>query len=132
MFWRATLAIAALYYVTVPPAERAATESHLRDTAAGLPAQVVSLCQANPAACASLVQQASSGLAGGVIMPATVPHPASPPALATAPATSPAMAPAPPTAAQAAAAETVTPRQLVEHAPLPPRRPALLRSQKGA
>lgn len=127
MFWRATLAIAALYYVTVPPAERAATESQLRESAAGLPAQVVSLCQANPAACASLVQQASGGLAGGITTLATVPHPALAPALAPAPAAVPAA-----TAAPLASGEPVPPRQLVEHAPLPPRRPALLRSQKGA
>jgi hypothetical protein len=137
MFWRATLAIAALYYVTVPPAERAATESQLRASAAGLPAQVVSLCQANPAACASLVQQASSGLTGGITTLATVPPLASPaasaaasvPASASVPA--PAAAPASP-ATPPASAYAVPPRQLVEHAPLPPRRPALLRSQNGA
>lgn len=145
MFWRATLAIAALYYVTVPPAERAATESQLRASAAGLPAQVVSLCQANPAACASLVQQASGGLTGGITTPATVPHPAAAAALTAAPASSSApasslalvsslaLATAPAsTAPSLASTEPVPPRQLVEHAPLPPRRPALLRSQKGA
>ncbi len=119
IFWRATLAIAALYYVTVPPAERAATESQLRETAAGLPAQVVSLCQANPAACASLVQQASGGLTGGITTLATVPHPA--PAAVTAPASA---LPAP--------GDAALPRQLVDHAPLPPRRPALMRGQNGA
>lgn len=60
MFWRATLAIAALYYMTVPPAERLATGDSLREAAARVPAEAVSFCTAQPARCLALARQAEA------------------------------------------------------------------------
>jgi len=103
MFWRATLAIAALYYVTVPAVERQQTESQLRAAASQVPAQALDLCQEKPLLCADAMKQA-----GTLLAPAT-------------------MAPARP-----AASPGEPHRQIVEGLPLPPRRPAPGATPKGA
>ncbi len=105
MFWRATLAIAALYYVTVPAEDRRQTESEIRMAAEQLPARAIGLCQEKPALCAEAARRAGAALA-----PATGPAAAAPPA--------------PPMAEPE--------RRIVEGLPLPPRRPGPVAARKGA
>ncbi|MCZ8188108.1 MAG: hypothetical protein O9308_17180 [Beijerinckiaceae bacterium] len=108
MFWRATLAIAALYYVTVPAEDRRQAESELRAAAGQVPARTLSLCQEKPQLCAEALRQAGTALA-----PAA---PAGP---------EPQAKTEPPSRAEPG-------RQVVEGVPLPPRRPAMPPARKGA
>lgn len=139
MFWRAALTIAALYYVTVPPAERQATEAHLREAASQVPAQMLALCQERPQACAELGQKAGAVLAPNLPVAQALPQvtgslvtgslvtgslglPGAPPSAASTalPATAPSATAKPP---------TMTP---VAGLPLPPRRPQAAAPRKGA
>lgn len=134
MFWRAALTIAALYYVTVPPAERQATEAHLREAASQVPAQMLALCQERPQACAELGQKAGAVLAPtlpvaqalplvtGSLVTGSLGLPGAPPSAASTalPATAPSATAKPP---------ALTP---VAGLPLPPRRPQAAAPRKGA
>ncbi|WP_284178642.1 hypothetical protein [Rhabdaerophilum sp. SD176] len=113
MFWRATLAIAALYYVTVPAEDRRQAGSELRAAAGQLPGQAIALCQDKPLLCTELARQAGTALAPAAAV--SVPSlPATPPA-----------GPEPP-------AKTAPERRIVEGIPLPPRRPGPHPARKGA
>ena len=114
MFWRATLAIAALYYVTVPAEDRRQAESELRAAAGQVPARALGLCQEKPQLCAEALRQAGTALAPA----ATVSAPPSPAAV--------------PPAFPAPQAKAEPERRIVEGVPLPPRRPALPPARKGA
>lgn len=106
MFWRATLAIAALYYVTVPAEDRRQTESEIRALAGHLPAQAIGLCQEKPLLCAEAARRAGAAMA---------------------PANPAESQPLPPPLPKAG-----DDRRLVEGVPLPPRRPGPHPARKGA
>ncbi|MCZ8375058.1 MAG: hypothetical protein O9342_06755 [Beijerinckiaceae bacterium] len=114
MFWRATLAIAALYYVTVPAEDRRQAEAELRAAAGQLPGHALTLCQEKPLLCTEMARQA-----GTVLAPA---------ARVSAPPLPAALPPASPEPQGKAAPE----RRVVEGVPLPPRRPGPLPARKGA
>lgn len=120
MFWRATVAIAALYYVTVPAEDRQQAESELRVAAGQMPGHAITLCQEKPLLCTEIARQA-----GTVLAPAA-PFAAPPlPAATSLPATIPPTAPEP-------QARSAPERRIVEGAPLPPRRPGPHPARKGA
>ncbi|MCZ8182102.1 MAG: hypothetical protein O9322_03960 [Beijerinckiaceae bacterium] len=120
MFWRATLAIAALYYVTVPAEDRRQTASELRAAAGQLPARAIDLCSEKPLLCTEIARQAGTALAPGALVSAP-PLPAAMP-----------LPPANPAAGPEPQAKAAPERRIVEGVPLPPRRPVPHPARKGA